>query len=1115
MKNAEFQLRGVGDPRLAVYATSSLPAWLWSMDGKRILWGNPPGARVFEARNAAALAAKNFGPANPHRRQVTRLAGRLLPNGALRMERLQGFGAPLGGLMTCACARLEFSDGGAGVLVVATKPSGPAMTLAERLESLVEAIDAPVAAFTRDGRFAAASEAAYALLDFPSLSAAGLDTARSHALAQGRAETPVGIGHLVLRRVGTGADVALVALLDPAPAKAATVASAAGTTPSPPPEPAVGNQTQDDKTLGDETSGDEIKNYEAPATTGEAPAEFALIDALSEPADDAIAGDDEDAEEIEGANRSGPTTMPDEEPEMTLLDAGEHEPSPLVEAVADETLWGSTADAFPAAGPFAIESETAADSAATPSRAADPSGPDSSVADLSGSDLPPPAWQAPLRFIWQMDADGRFSLHSDEFSRLIGARTAAAFGRPWNEIARLFALDPEGRLNRAVATREIWTGVALDWPADGGGPLPVELSGLPLYGRERRFAGYRGFGVCRDLDELTRLTLLRRQERVNAPPPEAPDLASDFSQKFSRDFLEDLPPLPPSWATREPEPEPEPEPERIWAPRSLSADIAHNAAMLSYSDVPLPSGPAPIVPEVFSPSEPDTQVETPKNVLPFRPVSETKPSETKPSLSLVENNAFNELARQLATRLEAEKSAEKSILARQPDRDSPTLADPETVAVPDDAPAWLAAPAPPARGEAQRDKALLDLLPVGILIYRLDRLLYANPAFLDRIGYANLQALEEADGLDALFVEPVALKGSSTSGSGTAVTIAATPAAADRAPLPPTEARLFSISWDGEPALALICSQTGVEAAPAAAIAAALAVPATAGETLSGQASADPAPAAGAEAPDALPDTAAESALRDPPPWQDDAAELSRATRPERSAQLRAQASSDMLARISHEIRTPLNAIIGFAEVMIEERFGTLGNERYVEYMKDIRGCGERVIAIVNDLLDLSRIESGNIDLDFGDQNLNELVESCVAAMQPQANRERIIIRSSLAHLLPGVVADARALRQIALNLLGSSIHLANAGGQVIVSTALSDSGEVVLRVRDTGHGLNEEELAAALAPFRVDQTSDACGISLSLTKALVEANRAQFQIKSAPHSGTLIEVVFSHAARA
>ncbi len=114
------------------------------------------------------------------------------------------------------------------------------------------------------------------------------------------------------------------------------------------------------------------------------------------------------------------------------------------------------------------------------------------------------------------------------------------------------------------------------------------------------------------------------------------------------------------------------------------------------------------------------------------------------------------------------------------------------------------------------------------------------------------------------------------------------------------------------------------------------------------------------------------------------------------------------------------------------------------------------------------------------------------------------------------VVADAPALRQITLNLIGNSIHLANAGGQVIVSTALSDFGEVMLRVRDTGHGLNDNEVAAALEPFRTLGAVGSfgeLGVSLSLTKALVEANRAQFQIKTAPSSGTLIEVAFSNAA--
>jgi len=442
-------------------------------------------------------------------------------------------------------------------------------------------------------------------------------------------------------------------------------------------------------------------------------------------------------------------------------------------------------------------------------------------------------------------------------------------------------------------------------------------------------------------------------------------------------------------------------------------------------------------------------------------------------------------------------------------------------------------------------------LPVGVLIYRLDRLVYANPAFLQRMGFANLHTLEDAGGLDALYVEPGVSTASSTSDTGTPVTISAPQASSEPAPASAIEARLYTISWDEDSALALIFSGAAAQGADIAA-----AIGATAPEPAP-----QPSPVghANAEELGAILDTTADGIVMfdaegnlnscnrsaealfgydGPDLVQRNLAELFApesqrvvmdylesikgsgvASLLEHGRDVLGRASNakaDLLARISHEVRTPLNAIIGFAEVMIGERFGALGNERYVEYMKDIRASGERVIAIINDLLDLSRIETGKLDLTFANQNLNDLVEQCVAVMQPQANRERIIIRTSLAHALPQVLADARALRQIALNLIGNSIHLANAGGQVIVSTALSDLGEVVLRVRDTGHGLNDNEVAAAMEPFRTpapsDQASDSSGVSLSLTKALVEANRARFQIKTGPHSGTLIEVVFAHA---
>ncbi len=221
MTSSDFQLRGVGDPRLAVHATSPLPAWLWSIDGTRVLWANPVGARLFGAAHGTALADRTFGPADSHRRQVARLARRLAPNGAIRLERLHGFGARLGMLMTCACARLDFADGSSGVLVTAMDPTLRSMPLVERLHRLVEGARVPMAAFAPDGLFVGASEAARSLLGFRDLGDAGLDQARSDALANGRAETPIGIGQMVLQRVGIGADVGLVALIEPAARQAA------------------------------------------------------------------------------------------------------------------------------------------------------------------------------------------------------------------------------------------------------------------------------------------------------------------------------------------------------------------------------------------------------------------------------------------------------------------------------------------------------------------------------------------------------------------------------------------------------------------------------------------------------------------------------------------------------------------------------------------------------------------------------------------------------------------------------------------------------------------------------------------------------------------------------
>ncbi|WP_054143524.1 ATP-binding protein [Bosea sp. AAP35] len=249
--------------------------------------------------------------------------------------------------------------------------------------------------------------------------------------------------------------------------------------------------------------------------------------------------------------------------------------------------------------------------------------------------------------------------------------------------------------------------------------------------------------------------------------------------------------------------------------------------------------------------------------------------------------------------------------------------------------------------------------------------------------------------------------------------------------------------------------------------------------------------------------------LRDITAWKKTEGELVEARK---AAEKASAQKSDVLAKISHEIRTPLNAIIGFAEVMAEERFGPIANERYKEYLRDIHQSGGYVISLVNDLLDLAKIEAGKLDLDFVSVNLNEIALSTVNLLQPEAQRGRVVLRSGLSPKLPPVVADQRSIRQIVINLLSNAVKFTDAGGQVIISTALGDQGEAILRVRDTGIGMDDKEIALALEPFRQVPTTrraGGTGLGLPLTKALVEANRAAMSITSVKKEGTLVEITF------
>ncbi|CAO4193142.1 Sensor histidine kinase RcsC [Methylorubrum extorquens] len=241
-------------------------------------------------------------------------------------------------------------------------------------------------------------------------------------------------------------------------------------------------------------------------------------------------------------------------------------------------------------------------------------------------------------------------------------------------------------------------------------------------------------------------------------------------------------------------------------------------------------------------------------------------------------------------------------------------------------------------------------------------------------------------------------------------------------------------------------------------------------------------------------------------------AEPARRSEPEAEGVWKANA----LARVSREIRPSLNAILGLTDMMLSDRFDRADAERLEAYLREVRLSGGRIAGLIDDLRDLAEIQAGRGKLTFADLALNELVASCIAAQQPQAARDRIVLRTSLAPNLPAMKADERSIRQAALTVLGNAIRVTEAGGQVIVSTTLAEQGEVALRVRDTGTGMTEDELMSALEPFGADlgavPEGDEKGFGLTLTKALVEANRGRFRISSRKDEGTLVEMLFPAA---
>jgi signal transduction histidine kinase len=250
--------------------------------------------------------------------------------------------------------------------------------------------------------------------------------------------------------------------------------------------------------------------------------------------------------------------------------------------------------------------------------------------------------------------------------------------------------------------------------------------------------------------------------------------------------------------------------------------------------------------------------------------------------------------------------------------------------------------------------------------------------------------------------------------------------------------------------------------------------------------------------------------VRDLTPWKRTERDLLEAR--DRALALNRQ-KSDFLAQISHELRTPLNAILGFSDVMRTERFGPVGSEKYLAYANDIHASGSHLLAIVNDLLDLARVEAGRLELDFVAVNLEEVVDYALNLLQSEAMLAGIVLRKAISEGLPRIVADPKSLRQVVINLVSNGIKYTDAGGEVMVSAATLQDGALVLRVKDNGIGMSASQMEEALSPFgRVESAArprPGTGLGLPLSKSLIEANRATFTLASLPGHGTLAEIVF------
>lgn len=241
---------------------------------------------------------------------------------------------------------------------------------------------------------------------------------------------------------------------------------------------------------------------------------------------------------------------------------------------------------------------------------------------------------------------------------------------------------------------------------------------------------------------------------------------------------------------------------------------------------------------------------------------------------------------------------------------------------------------------------------------------------------------------------------------------------------------------------------------------------------------------------------------------------LSELLKAKEQAEQASHAKTQFLANMSHELRTPLNAIIGFSEIIKDQMFGPLGNDSYVDYSTNILSSGQHLLGVINDILDISRIETGTMDLHEGDMDFAALCQTCHGMVQPQADFAKLALSTHIQDGLPHLYGDAVRIKQIILNLLSNAVKFTPQGGKVDLIARQEDDGAITLIIRDTGYGIPKDKQQKILEPF--EQVSDiytrnheGSGMGLFLVSSFVKLHGGSLGIDSNVDTGTTITITF------